>query len=149
MGYYIRFIATDEEKASLSEIESALKKFDSGYKIDRGEIDTFEGVLMYGNEVYGQLEINEKGDGIFEDEIEMLKERVEEAEGENKQKILDVLNQANFLVFARVLQQGRGWDETIKKLAALWDWLITNRKGLIHADYEGFYDDSDLIFEVY
>ena len=148
MGYYIRFISVDTKKISLSEIEIALKSLDSDYQIDRDEINDAEGVLMWKNETYAQLEINEKGDSIFEDEIEMLKERGEEAEGQNKQRVLDVLDQAAELLFIRVLQQGRGWDETVEKIGFLLDVLDTSRKGLVHFDNEGFYSAAKLIFEV-
>ena len=146
MGYYMRFISTDERKLSLKEIESALKENDSNYKIDRD--DDAEGTLMYDDGVYGLLEINEEGDGIFEDEIEMLKEKVEAAEGENKQSVLDVLEKSESLLFVRVVDQGRNDEETLEKINPMLDWLIKNREGLIQADYEGYYDASGLIFEV-
>jgi hypothetical protein len=148
MGYYMRFISNDERKLSLKELESALKEYDSSYKVERGEDDDSEGTLTYADGVYGQLEVNEKRDGVFEDEIEMLKENVENTEGENKQRVLDVLEKASSLLFVRVLNQGRSDEETLEKINPIWGWLFKNRNGLAHADYEGYYDDTGLIFEV-
>ena len=148
MGYYIRFISEDEKKISLSEIESALKSLDASYQIDRDDIDDVEGVLIYSDGVFGQIEINEKGDDIFEDEIEMLKEQVENAEGKGKEKVLNTLTQAKTLLFVRVLNQGRGWDETIEKIGPLLDWLDANRNGLVQADHQGYFKALELILEV-
>ena len=147
MGYYMRFISTDERKLSLKEIESALKVSDSNYEIETDD-DDVEGTLTYGDGVYGQLEINEKGDGIFEDEIEMLKENVEASEGENKQRVLDALEKSKSLLFVRVLDQGRDDEETLGKIDMMFNRLLENHQGLMHADYEGYYDTSGLILEV-
>lgn len=146
MGYYMRFISTDERSLNLKEIESALKENDSSYEIDKD--DNTEGTLIYGEGIYGQLEVNEKGDEIFEDDVDTLKEKIENAEGENKQKVLNILQKAKSLLFVRVVDQGRDDKETLGKIAPMLDWLIKNREGLIQADYEGYYDASGLIFKV-
>lgn len=148
MGYYMRFISVDERKLTLKELESALKKYDSNYKIDRDKDDDIEGLLMCSDGIYGQLEVNEKGDGTFEDEIEMLTERVENANGEDKQRVLDILMAAKSLLFVRMLNQERDDEETLEKIDPVWDWLLKNYQGLMHADYEGYYDASGLILEV-
>ncbi len=147
MGYYMRFISNDERKLSLKELESALKEYDSKYEIESDE-DDVEGTLIYGDGVYGQLEINEKGDDVFDDDIENLRADVEKAEGENKQKVLAALENAESLLFVRVIDQGRKDEETLERINPIWHWLLKNRNGLAHADYEGFYDGSGLIFEV-
>jgi len=142
----MRFLSTDERKLSLKEIESALKANDSNYEIESDE-DDVEGTLIYGDGVYGQLEINEKGDEFFQDDIENLKEKIENAESGNKQTVLDALLKAKSLLFVRVVYEGREDEETFEKIDPLFDWLIKNREGLIHADYEGYYDASGLILE--
>lgn len=147
MGYYMRFITLDEREMNLGEIETALKEIDENYKIDRDEENDDEGVLIFGDDDFGQLQINAKGDEYFDDDIELLIERATESEGENKQKVLDFLIQAKNMLFLRVLFQGRNEEETFEKIDPMWEWLGENRGGLIHADYEGFYDSSGLILE--
>ncbi len=61
MGYYMRYILTDDRETTLSEIETGLKQVDPDYSIGDGE------TLMYGDELYGEIEINVPGDGLFED----------------------------------------------------------------------------------
>lgn len=143
----MRFISTDERKLSLKELGLALKENDSKYEIESDE-DDVEGTLIYGDGVYGQLEVNEKGDGIFEEEIEILRENVEASEDENKSIVLKILEESKSLLFVRVVYEGRDDEQTFGKINAIWEWLLKNRNGLVHADFEGFYDASGLIFEV-
>ena len=143
MGYCMRYISADERKISLKELGTALALDDPEFEIDG---DAAEGVLMYANDAYAQLEINEKGDGIFEEEIEMLREDV--AAAENGERVLEMLDRARNLLFVRVLQQGRDDEETFEKIDALWNWLLPRREGLVQADLEGYYDASGLILEV-
>ena len=60
MGYDMRYILTDDRKTTLSEMETSLKQVDLDYSIGDGE------TLMYGDELYGEIEINVPGDGLFE-----------------------------------------------------------------------------------
>ena len=71
MGYYIRYIITDEREITLPVLESNLKRIDTQYSISNIQKTPREsGDLMYDNEVYGQIEINLSGDGLFEEELE-------------------------------------------------------------------------------
>jgi len=36
-------------------------------------------------------------------------------------------------------------EQTLELLSPLWEWLLANRRGLIQADGEGFYDGQHLI----
>ncbi|HEX8251099.1 MAG TPA: hypothetical protein VF599_23195 [Pyrinomonadaceae bacterium] len=149
MGYYMRFIVTDEKKVSLTELESGLRQTDADYRIDKGENEEREGVLIHSEAVYGELSVNEPKDGLFDEEIEELKEFLEEAdESAAKEKVSEVLNRAKSLIAIRVLSQSRGIEETFEKLDPVWNWLFENRQGLLQADAEGYYDASGLVLEV-
>jgi hypothetical protein len=148
VGYYMRFIVTDEKDASLSVLEMALKHIDSAYLIERDEESDSEGLLKCGNEVYGQIEVNLPGDGLFDREIEELKDFVKSSEGAKQPEVLNVLAQAKAIVAVRVLDQGREGEETLVKIDPLWQWLFANRQGLLQASGEGYYDASGLILEV-
>ena len=147
MGYYMRFIVTDEKKVSLTELESALKEIDKNYQIDRDEGDETEGILIYGDETYGQLFISERDNELFEEEIKELIEFLKDAEGENKPKVLEVLKNAKAIFCIRVLDQSREVEETLIKIDPFWKWFFGNRKGLMQAELEGYYDASGLILE--
>ena len=148
MGYYMRLIVDDARGVSFGEIETSLRQTDSDYKIDRDEEDDKEGVLMYGGEDFAHININKAGGGILEDDVDMLKEFVERNEGENKTRVLEVLDAADTIFFVRVLDGGRESEATLKKIDPIWKWFFNNRRGLLQADAEGYYDASGLIFEV-
>ena len=148
MGYYMRFIVTDEKDVSLGTLESALKQIDPAYLIDRDEEADSEGLLKWRDAAYGQIEVNRPGDGLFDGEIEELKEFVENSEGAKRSDVLNVLGQAKAIVAIRVLDQGRESEDTLVKIDPLWQWLFANRQGLLQAGGEGYYDSSGLILEV-
>ncbi|MCI0665735.1 MAG: hypothetical protein L0220_32160 [Acidobacteria bacterium] len=144
MGYYMRFISIDKEDISLSVLESALRLSDTDYRINN------DGDILYKGEIYGQLEVNRPGDSLYGDEIEELKEFIEEARGakKKKQRVLAVLDNSSAIVAVGVLWQELTAEETLERLEPLWDWLLANRKGLIQADDEGYYDATGLILKV-
>ena len=61
---------------------------------------------------------------------------------------MDALTNATSIIAVRVLWQGREPEPTLEKLDALWNWLLSNRTGLMQADDEGYYDSSGLILSV-
>jgi hypothetical protein len=148
MSYHIRFIFDDDRNVSLSELESALKDIDESYKLDRDKGDETEAILMFGDEEYGQVFMNLPNDGLFDEEIAELIKFIEDTEGENKQKVLNTLQNSKQLLCIRVLDQGRESEETLIKIDPIWKWCFENRKGLMQADLEGYYDASGLILEV-
>ena len=148
LGYYMRFIAADEQDVSLGVLAAALKERDAAYLIERDEASDNEGLLTYKGDVYGEIEVNRAGDGIFDEEIAELREFVDEVEGGNKSEVLGILDRAKAIVAVRVLWQGRESDETLEKIDPLWQWLLAHRKGLMQADGEGYYDATGLRLEV-
>jgi hypothetical protein len=150
MGYFMRFIVTDEKKVSLTKLEADLKKIDEKYSIEKNEGDETEGTLLNSGEVYCEIDINTLGDGLFDEEIEELAEFLDDAEeGVNKKKVFDVLKNAKTIFCIRVLNQGRNEETTFKKIDPVWDWFFENYTGLMQADMEGYYDASkELILEV-
>ena len=144
----MRFIVTDEKAISLTELESALKELDADYRIANDEDDDTYGELMHGDNIYGQIEINQPSDGLFDEEIGELVEFLEDVEEENKTKVLEVLNNAKSIFCIQVLSQGREIEENLTKIYPIWEWCFRNRKGLMQADAEGYYDASGLILEV-
>ncbi len=86
---------------------------------------------------------------LFDEEIEELREFLEDAEGVRKPEVMQTLNDAKVIVALQVLQQGRATDEeTLERIDSLWEWLFANYKGLMQADAEGYYDAQGLVLEV-
>ena len=150
MGYHMRFITTDASETTPAILEQALKAADSQYSIAES------GELKHGDELYGAVEINRPGDGLFEEEIEELKEFVEDAQtswlsflrGKRKAYVVKTLDSARAIVAVQVLFGGRQAEATIRKLDPLFEWLIANRKGLLQVDDEGYYDQAGRILKV-
>jgi hypothetical protein len=142
MGYYMRFIATDQTETKLSTLEQALKELDAGYSI------AASGELKHGDDLYGVVEINLPGDGLFDGEIGELKEFVEEVRGRRRGDVLKTLDEARAIIAVQVLWEDRQPEATLQRLDPLWQWVISHRKGLLQADGEGYYDHSGLILKV-
>lgn len=150
MGYYMRFITTDATETTPAILEQALKAADSRYSI------TESGELKHGGGLYGAVEINRPGDGLFDEEIEELKEFVEDAQmgwlsflrGKRKADVVKTLDSAKAIVAVQVLFGDRQAQATIRKLDPLFQWLFVNRKGLLQVDDEGYYDQTGRILKV-
>src|SRR5690349_7235115 len=134
MGYYMRYLIAEDTGISLSQIEQRLKQVDPSYSI------TDDGALRFGDDLYGAVSLTFPDDSLFGEELEELKEEVEEATGKNKKKVIEVLDGAKAIVAVQVLYQGREIEETMEKLDPLWEWLFNNYKGLLQADEEGYYE---------
>ena len=149
MGYYMRFVVVDDKDVFLSKINSGLKQIDPAYSIEYDNDADDVGDLTFSGDIYGALEINRPGDGLFDEEIDELKEFLEDAGGERKPEVLQVLSDAKAIIALQVLQQGRASsEETLERIDPLWEWLFANYKGLMQADAEGYYDSQGLIIEV-
>jgi len=149
MGYYMRFVATDDGDVSLRRINSGLGRVDAAYLIEFDDDADDAGSLTHNGTTYGALEINRPGDGTFDQEIEELKQFLEDSEGGRKPEVLRVLNDAKVIIALQVLQQERATgEETLARVDPLWEWLFANYQGLMQADAEGYYDASGLVHEV-
>ena len=144
----MRFISTDDQGVTLAQLESAFRLTSPAYSIERDESDDIEGLILYGQEKYAQVEINVPGDGLFEEEIDELIDFISDANGPRRAEVSDVLNRARTIVAVQVLFQGRSTEETLSKLDPLWTWLLENRNGLMQAGGEGYYDKAGLVLEV-
>jgi hypothetical protein len=149
MGYYIRFLQTDQTDTTLPLLETALKRIDSAYSI---AIDPagWCGRLWYGSEVCGEIEINTPDQKLFGEEIAELNDALNRVRllfrigwkirRAQRNRVRTVLNESRIIVCVRILYQGRGAEATLVRLDPLWSWLLQNRVGLVMFDAEGYYD---------
>jgi hypothetical protein len=144
----MRYFDTSDEALSIKDIEVALKRQDPAYRLE-----IFEGSerpladMYFGNGVYAQIELNQPGDGLFDEEIQEMLECIVDAEGKGQKQVKNVLRTAKRTIAVQVLSQGRESEETLSVIDPLWKWLFLTRKGLLRADGEGYYDEHDLILE--
>ncbi len=149
MGYYLRFVSPDDREVAFPAIAEALKAINASYELKVDKAGTRPSAdLLFGGDAYAEIEINSSGDGLFDEEIDELKEFLEDAGSGDKAKVLAVLDSAKSIIAVRVLLGGRETEETMEKLDPLWQWLFANRDGLLQTDEQGYYDSSGLVLEV-
>lgn len=144
MGYYMRFILTDNKRPSFEEMQKGLHLVNPLYKIEAADLED-NALLYYNDHLLGEIELNHPGDGIFEDDIEELVQLVGGAESTNGERILAALRAAKALVAVRAVWQGHDSEWTLKKIDPLWDWLFEHHEGLLQADNEGIYEANELL----
>src|SRR4029453_8354099 len=148
MGYYMRFFDTSEKPLTIGDIEGAMRDVDPAYRLEVPEPAKIPQAHLYlGDGLYAEIEINEPGDRLFEDEIAEMLEFLEDAEGNAHKRVEKVLKGTRRIVSVRVLGQGRETEDTLAGIDPLWKWLFSARAGLLQADGEGYYDANDLILE--
>ena len=149
MGYYMRFIVTDEKPINLTLLQEILRAIDLEYCLDRDDDPASEVAdLMYGGDIFGEIEINRPDSEIFDEELEELRDAVNESACKGRTRVLETLDQARAIISLRVLWQGRKPEATLERIDPLWKWLFDNRDGLLQANGEGYYDKSGLVCEV-
>jgi hypothetical protein len=136
VSYYLRFLSEDDRPLLLGELMSGLQGL--GFRVDGG------GTLYRGSELLGQLEVSRPGDGLFEADSDELRREARQG-GAAAGPVLARLGSLTAILAVSVLWQERAAEQTLDLLSPLWDWLLANRRGLIHADGEGFYDGQGLI----
>jgi hypothetical protein len=140
MAYYLRFLCEDDRPLVLKEILSGLRNTDPRFQLDR------HGRLTRGGELLAQLDLSCAGDELFEAEVGELQELARQG-GPDGAAIARRLESVTAVLAVGVLWQEREAERTLGLLSPLWDWLLANRRGLIQADGEGFYEGQNLILE--
>src|SRR5262249_12376022 len=139
MPYRMRFFDTSDTALILKDIEGALKLVDLAYRLEIFE-DSEPPLadLYFRDGVYAQIEINQPGDGLFDEEIQEMLEFLADAKGSGRKRVENVLKTAKRTIALQVLGQGRETEETLSVIDPVWKWLFLTRKGLLHADGEGY-----------
>ncbi|MBX3730884.1 MAG: hypothetical protein KF858_17040 [Candidatus Sumerlaeia bacterium] len=148
MPYRMRYFDTTPEPLALQDIEKALVCVDPEYRLDVVEgSKTPLANLCRGDDIFAQIEINQPGDGLFEPEIQEMLDFLADSEGEGRERVEAVLKAATHTIALALVWQERETDETLSGIDPLWEWLFQNRRGLLQADGEGYYDETGLILE--
>jgi len=145
VGYYMRFLITDPGPVDLADLAASLKLANPGYQLD---YEPDAGTLSLAGVPIAGIEVNTPGDGLFEDELAELEESASEGSGPGEARVANALATANAIFAVQVLNAATGPEGSLESLDPVWEWLFTNRRGLLQADAEGYYDSDGLIFEV-
>jgi hypothetical protein len=145
MSFRVRYYITDEDDLSLVDLQIGLQEFDPAYSVPH-EDDA--GEVHYAGEPYAEVEINRRGEELFDEEMEETIDSVALTGGPRAQHILDTLRAAQQVVVLKILYQGRDPEQTLTRIDPVPVWLMMNREGLLQVDGEGFYEGEELIFEM-
>jgi len=145
LSYYMRYIAVDERPITLDDVRRAFAMEEEDYAIDGKGIEA--NVTLDGRMI-AQVTINIPGDGLFDHERAELLGSADDGEGAGKASVLETLGIARTILAVQVLFGDADPEETLDALDPLWGWLQDNRRGLLQADGEGYYDTNGLILEL-
>jgi hypothetical protein len=148
MGYYLRYITTEEDPPTLATLRAAFQEIDGAYRVIPSQADEAGADLFYGELFCGELEINRAGDDLFDEDLAELRLLVHHARGEQRERVLQVLDQARALVSMSAVWQGGDPEPVLSRIDPLWDWLFPRYAGLLQADGDGFYDENGLVLEM-
>ncbi|MFZ5556087.1 MAG: hypothetical protein ACOZDY_05105 [Pseudomonadota bacterium] len=142
MSYYMRFFIEGDRVPSDEDLVELFDEAGAGFKLS-------DGVLFRDAEDFAVIEVNRRGEELFDDEIREFRESLAEVpDGPGKARVARCLDAAGAVVAVQVLFGGRDADETLEALDPLWDTLFADYGGLMQADAEGFYDADDQVLEL-
>jgi len=152
MGYYMRyFVPPSAQKVTLTAISAMLTTLDSLYTIQIDPADTSLGELFYAERNLGEIEINQKDDEIFEEEIEDFLELLNYHSDDQKDGVISAVESAQQIVAVSAIWRDGDADDADgvhDLLDPLWDWLDAQCNGMLHRDADGFYLGEKLILEM-
>jgi hypothetical protein len=146
MGYFMRFISGDARLLDLEAVGAILREVDPQYVMRPTDLDDLVEVV-YDGQLYGQIEIDQQGDELFEDDISAFLEMLGTPATSQEQMVADALTTATQIIAVEMFWEGTASEATFEKFDPLWAWLFANRRGILQADTEGFYGAEGLLVE--
>ena len=142
VGYYMRFFVEGDRVSSKNALTDVFTRAGAEYQL-------VDGVLSRGAAQFASIEINRRGDELFQEEIDEFREFLEDAdEGPAKVRVLQCLDSAMGTVAVHVLFGNRDTEGTLDARTPLWETLFSRYDGLLQADGEGFYEGDNLILKL-
>ena len=143
MGYYMRYIVSDDRTIGLEDIRAVFAQAGTGYEVEGEEVGA---TIAYEGKPIGHVTLNVPGDVLFDEERDELIEFAQDGNNKSaKDRVINTLRVARAIVAVQVLFGDGDSDRTLDRLIPLWTWLQANRHGLVQADGEGYYDGQELI----
>lgn len=133
MGDFIRYILTGDHDITLSVVEAGLKEIDAEFSILVDQAAPTSGDVLHGSDIFGEVEVNRREDQVFIEDIEELRELLEDVEDEGKAAVLEALSNASGMVAVQLSEEGH---EHYRRIDPFWDWLFDRYPGLLQIDEE-------------
>ncbi|MEO8393185.1 MAG: hypothetical protein ABI700_09350 [Chloroflexota bacterium] len=140
MGDFIRYILTGENDLTLALVEAGLKEVDPEFALQIDQAATNSADVLHGGEIYGEVEVNGREDQVFSEDIEDLREELEDIEDEGKTRVLELLGAATTMVAFQLSEEGH---EHYRHVDPFWDWLFERYPGVLQIDEEGYYSRDE------
>ena len=145
MGDFIRYILTAENDLTLALVEAGLKEIDPEFALMPDQAAPNSADVLYGGEIYGDVEVNQREDQVFSEDIEDLREELEDIEDEGKAQVLEMLGAATTMVALQLSELGH---DHYRRVDLFWDWLFERYPGLLQIDEEGYYSQDEQLLAV-
>jgi hypothetical protein len=142
LGYYIRFVSTDDQPIDPAELRRVLAAGDPDYTFELGEGMT----VHHAEHAIGHIDVSTPGDPRFEEQRDQLLQAATKARGRGRRRVLDALRGASAILAVEVLFGTGDTESTLVRLDPLWAWLVDHRRGMVQADGEGYYDGVGVVF---
>jgi hypothetical protein len=142
VGDFIRYIVTGTHDLTLAEIERGLKEVDSQFSVFVNNAAPTSGDVLYGSEVYGEIEVNRADDQMLREDVDELLEQLVELEDAGTVAVQQALDGATGMIVFQL--SVAGYDD-YGKIDPFWDWMFDHYEGLLQVDEEGYYRRSEQI----
>ncbi|MBI1256521.1 MAG: hypothetical protein GC204_03530 [Chloroflexi bacterium] len=140
MGDFIRYILTGENDLTLALVETGLKEVDSEFALQIDQAATNSADVLHGGEIFGEIEVNQREDQVFSEDIEDLRDELEAVEDGAKANILELLNTATAMIALQLSEEGH---DQYRQVDPFWDWLFERYAGVLQIDEEGYYSRDE------
>ena len=145
MGDFIRYILTGENDLTLALVEAGLKEVDPEFALQIDQAATNSADVLHAGEIFGEVEVNQREDQVFSEDIEDLREELEDVEDKRKAQVLEMLGAATTMV---ALQLSEAGHDRYRLVDPFWDWLFERYPGLLQIDEEGYYSRDEQLLAV-
>lgn len=144
MGDFIRFILTGAHDLTLERVERGLKEIDPAFSIFVNNAAPNNGDLVYGSEIYGEIEVNLPDDLVFGEDIIDLRDQLAEMDEDTVPAVREALDKASGMIAFGLSEAGH---DHYRQIDPFWDWLFDHYAGLLQIDEEGYYTrEGQLLF---
>jgi hypothetical protein len=120
----------------LDVIKKALSAEDPTFKIDGGEVSR-------GGQLLAEIEINKPGSDMFSDDINGMMWKLQHA---GASQVMQRIQGTQAVLAVQILD---GAPNAMELLNPLWSVLARLASGLWHVDGQGFYDEGQLVAQVW
>lgn len=147
MGEYWRYFFT-ERSLTLAEVGAAFAALDPRFTLSMDPAAGNVADLLYGDDVYAELELNTPHGDLYLEDVEALREQLADAgpdEAVAVARIEGVFSTARGMLALRPTDFG---VVHFDRIAPIWDRLFDQSPGLLQVDDEAYYEADGVLLRV-